>query len=164
LASRTDVEHGADIEALDALKAANDEFLDLAEQIPESHTNCPVGHATALLGDRWSIMIVREALGGANRYQEFREQLSISDHTLTRRLGHLQEIGVLSRNEEAPTQYQLTEAGQDLARVLAVLGDWAMKWLPVELPLRSIAEPVVRAAEQLGIDIPDMSLNGLFRF
>lgn len=127
--------------------------------IPESHASCPVGHATALLGDRWSIMIVREALGGATRYQEFRAALRISDHTLARRLRHLQEIGVLRRDAEAPTRYELTEAGQDLARVLAVLGDWAMKWLPVELPLRSISEPVRRAAGDLGIEITQSTPN-----
>ncbi len=121
--------------------------------IPQSPTNRPVGHATALLGDRWSIMIVREALAGATRYQELRDALSISDHTLTRRLNHLQEIGLLSRDEDAPAHYQLTEAGHDLARVLAVLGDWAMKWLPVQQPLRTMPEPIVLAASQLGIDI-----------
>jgi len=71
-------------------------------QIPDSHGHCPVGHATALLGDRWSMMVVREALGGVDRYQDFRNTLEISDHTLTRRLGHLQEIGVLMRDEATP--------------------------------------------------------------
>lgn len=121
-------------------------------KIPESHRHCPVGHATALLGDRWSMMIVREALGGASRYQEFKDALGISDHTLTRRLAHLQGIGVLERNDERSGRYLLTDAGEDLARVMAVLGDWAMQWLPVERPLRPPVEPVVEAAEQLGFE------------
>ncbi len=124
-------------------------------KIPDSHRNCPVGHATALLGDRWSILIVRQALAGVDRYQEFRDSLAISDHTLTRRLSHLREIGVLERDEAAPGRYHLTEAGEDLARVLAVLGDWAMRWLPVDRPLLSVSEPVVRAAEELGFDIQE---------
>lgn len=123
--------------------------------IPDSHSHCPVGHATALLGDRWSMLIVREALGGVDRYLAFKEALGISDHTLTRRLGHLQDIGVLRRDDEAPARYHLTEAGRDLARVLAVLGDWAMQWLPVEQPLRAISEPVVHAAAQLGFSVHD---------
>lgn len=122
-------------------------------KIPDSHRNCPVGHATAILGDRWSILIVREALSGVDRYQDFREALGISDHTLTRRLGHLQDIGVLRRDATTPAGYQLTEAGRDLARVLAVLGDWAMTWLPVERPLRSVSTPVIEAAATLGIEI-----------
>ncbi len=119
--------------------------------IPESHAHCPVGHSTALLGDRWSMLIVREALTGVDRYQEYKERLLISDHTLTRRLTHLQEIGVLRRDEVNAGSYLLTEAGHDLARVLAVLGDWAMRWLPVEPPIRVPPEPVLVAAGQLGI-------------
>lgn len=122
------------------------------EQIPDSHSHCPVGHATALLGDRWSMLIVREALGGVDRYKDFSDALGISDHTLSRRLVHLQDIGVLERDGVTPARYHLTEAGKDLTRVLAVLGDWAMHWLPVARPIRSVPEPVVRAAEQLGFD------------
>jgi len=128
-------------------------------EIPHAHRNCPAGHATALLGDRWSMLIVREALGGLDRYQDFKDALGISDHTLTRRLAHLQEIGVLSRGEARPARYHLTDAGADLARVLAVLGDWAMQWLPVDRPLRTPSEPVIRAAEQLGFD-PRTHLSG----
>lgn len=128
-------------------------------EIPRSHRNCPVGHATALLGDRWSMLIVREALGGIDRYQDFKDALAISDHTLTRRLAHLREIGVLTRDETRPARYQLTEAGEDLARVMAVLGDWAMRWLPVDRPLRTPSEPVILAAERLGFD-PRSRLRG----
>ena len=120
-------------------------------EIPHSHRNCPIGHATALLGDRWSMLIVREALGGLERYQDFKDALAISDHTLTRRLTHLQEIGVLTRDEAPPARYYLTDAGADLARVMAVLGDWAMRWLPVDRPLRTPSEPVIQAADRLGI-------------
>lgn len=120
--------------------------------IPDSHRHCPVGHATALLGDRWSMLIVREALRGVDRYQDLRDALAISDHTLSRRLTHLQAIGVLARSETTSGRYLLTEAGEDLARVLAVLGDWAMRWLPVDQPLRTPPEAVLGAAEQLGLE------------
>ncbi len=98
------------------------------------------------------MLIVREALGGLDRYQDFKDALGISDHTLTRRLAHLQQIGVLRRDEARPARYHLTDAGADLARVLAVLGDWAMHWLPVDRPLRTPAAPVISAAEHLGFD------------
>ncbi len=120
--------------------------------VPDSHSHCPVGHATALLGDRWSILIVREALAGVDRYLGFRDGLGMSDHTLTRRLAHLQEIGVLRRDEAVRATYHLTEAGEDLARVLAVLGDWGMRWLPVDRPLRQPSQAVLVAAEHLGFD------------
>lgn len=121
-------------------------------RVPASHRHCPVGHATALLGDRWSILIVREALAGVDRYQGFRHVLGISDHTLTRRLGHLQDIGVLWRPGGSPASYRLTQAGEDLARVLAVLGDWALRWLPVEQPLRQPPGAVVEAGHGLGLE------------
>lgn len=98
------------------------------------------------------MLIVREALGGVDRYKGFSDALGISDHTLSRRLGHLQDIGVLERDNLAPARYHLTEAGEDLARVLAVLGDWAMLWLPVEQPIRNVPEPVIQAAGRLGFD------------
>ncbi|MGI9595529.1 MAG: winged helix-turn-helix transcriptional regulator [Acidimicrobiales bacterium] len=118
--------------------------------IPDSHRNCPVGHATALLGDRWSMLIVREALAGVDRYQDFKDRLGISDHTLTRRLTHLRDIDVLVR--DADRRYHLTDAGEDLARVMAVLGDWSMRWLPVDRPLRTPSEPVIQAATEFGFD------------
>ena len=121
-------------------------------QIPDSHRHCPVGHATALLGDRWSMLIVREALAGSDRYQTFKEVLAISDHTLTRRLSHLQDIGVLQRVDGRPVRYELTDAGQDLARVMAVLGDWAMRWLPVDQPIRIPPAAVMAAAAEMGIE------------
>ena len=120
--------------------------------VPTSHRHCPVGHATALLGDRWSMLIVREALAGVDRYQGFRDALNISDHTLSRRLTHLTEIGVLQRAESTHPRYHLTEAGQDLARVLATIGDWAMRWLPVDLPLKQPSQAVLLAADELGIE------------
>jgi DNA-binding HxlR family transcriptional regulator len=124
--------------------------------IPGSHQHCPVGHTTALLGDRWSLLIVREALRGVDRYDGFRRALGISDHTLSRRLTHLVQIGLLRRTESPSAGYALTEAGADLARVLAVIGDWGMRWLPVEPPFREIPEPVLAAAAELGLSPPEL--------
>ncbi|MGI9613968.1 MAG: winged helix-turn-helix transcriptional regulator [Acidimicrobiales bacterium] len=125
--------------------------------VPATHRHCPVGHATALLGDRWSMLIIREALAGVDRYQGFRDELNISDHTLSRRLTYLTEIGLLQRGDSAQPRYHLTEAGRDLARVLATLGDWAMRWLPVDLPLKQPSTAVLLAADELGFETPSHS-------
>lgn len=124
--------------------------------IPDSHAHCPVAHAIALLGDRWSILIVREALAGVDRYGDFRDVLGMSDNTLTRRLAHLQDIGVLEHGGAARARYHLTEAGRELAPVLAVLGDWALRWMPVDQPLRVPPPAVLEAAEQLGLDTTNL--------
>lgn len=94
-------------------------------------------------------MIVREALRGAERFDAFRESLAISENTLSRRLTHLQEIGVLARAEDG--SYALTEAGEDLAQVLAVLGHWGQRWLRVKQPALSPPPAVLAAALSLGI-------------
>ena len=115
--------------------------------IPDAHRHCPAGQAIALLGDRWSLLIVREALRGTDRYDAFRNTLGISDNTLSRRLSHLQQIGVLSRTTEG--SYQLTDAGEELADVLAVLGNWGTRWLEVEQPMLAPPAQVVAAARRL---------------
>lgn len=122
--------------------------------VPESHRSCPIGHTIALIGDRWSLMIVREALRGVDRYDGFRQVLAISDNTLSRRLTHLQDIGVVVRTDARPGRYLLTDAGADLARVLAVVGDWGMRWLQVEPPLLDPPDAVVDAATELGLTPP----------
>ena len=99
-------------------------------------------------------MIVREALAGSSRYHDLRDALGISDNTLTRRLGYLRQVGVLVHGDPEPGVYRLTDAGNDLARVLAVLGDWAMTWMPVDTPLRPIPQPVIDAAEAFGFELP----------
>ena len=124
----------------------------LGPVIPSAHQHCPAGHALALLGDRWSLLIVREALRGIDRYDGFKQALGVSDNTLTRRLAYLQEIDVLRRSPEGA--YALTEAGADLSRVLAVLGSWGSRWLPVAPPLLEPPEPVRSAAHALGLAPP----------
>ncbi len=97
-------------------------------------------------------MIVREALRGAERFDAFRESLAISENTLSRRLTHLQEVGVLARAEDG--SYALTEAGEDLAQVLAVLGHWGQRWLPIEQPALTPPPAVMAAAVSLGLAPP----------
>jgi DNA-binding HxlR family transcriptional regulator len=110
-----------------------------------------MAHALGLLGDRWSLLLVREALDGASRYEEFRARLGLSDHTLSRKLRGLVETDLLTRTSD-PTRpaYRLTPAGTDLATVLAVLGVWNQRWFPVPRPRRP-PQAVAEAAESLGL-------------
>lgn len=120
---------------------------------PHADADCPMAHALGLLGDRWSLLLVREALDGASRFDEFKTRLDISDHTLSRKLRGLIEAGLLTRHGEAkrPT-YALTPAGVDLAKVLAVLGVWNQSWFPVGNPRRP-PQAVADAARSLGLPI-----------
>jgi DNA-binding HxlR family transcriptional regulator len=87
---------------------------------------CPVAKAAEVLGDRWTLLIVREMSFGVNRFNELQRCLpGISRSVLTQRLRHMERAGLIERDD---MQYCLTEAGRDLKPVLHALGDWAARW------------------------------------
>ena len=97
--------------------------------------NCSVARALAVVGERWSLLIVREALDGARRFGEFRDRLGIASNLLAARLDTLVAAGVLRRvpYQEAGSrprmEYHLTEQGQDLRPTLITLLEWGDKYL-----------------------------------
>lgn len=116
---------------------------------PHEGADCPMANTLGMLGDRWSLLIVREALAGAVRYDDFRQRLEISDHTLSRKLQMLVDIEVLERREfTTPAGYGLSPAGEALTIVLAALGSWNQRWYPVANP-RTPPQAVEHALEKL---------------
>jgi DNA-binding HxlR family transcriptional regulator len=113
---------------------------------PEQRSGCPVNLTMEVLGDRWSLIIIRDIMFGNRRH--FRELQSgsiegIASNILAARLKHLVEIGLLSRRDD-PTHkqkgvYSLTEKSIALVPVLAMIGAWGRKYLPVsaELSIRA---------------------------
>ena len=91
---------------------------------------CPVARGAEVLGDRWTLLIVREMLHGVCRFNELERCLpGISRSVLSQRLRHLQAVGLVVRAVEHGTvEYHLTPAGRDLRAVLQSLGDWAVTW------------------------------------
>ncbi|MFD0889436.1 winged helix-turn-helix transcriptional regulator [Streptosporangium algeriense] len=88
---------------------------------------CPVARAVDLIGDRWSLLIVRDAMDGATTFTEFHQRLGIARNILTDRLRKLVEYGLLSRSAAADGRrhtYRLTEAGQDLFTTVVALRQW----------------------------------------
>jgi DNA-binding HxlR family transcriptional regulator len=94
---------------------------------------CPVAKAAEALGDRWSLLLVREMLHGVDRFNEFERCLpGISRSVLSQRLRQLQRDGVAERRvgiDGQTTRYELTPAGRELDAVVQVLGDWATRWI-----------------------------------
>ncbi|MFK4729284.1 helix-turn-helix domain-containing protein [Agromyces mediolanus] len=99
-----------------------------------------------LLGDRWSLIVLRDIIFGGHRH--FRELLDnslegIASNILSSRLTKLVEAGLLTRNEDPSHRqkidYRLTEAAIELIPVLAQLGEWGARWLPTapELAIRA---------------------------
>lgn len=99
---------------------------------------CPIARSLDVLGEKWTLMIVRDALAGSTRFSQFQQSLGIPREVLTARLGTLVEGGVLERNSYKPEggrardEYVLTAAGRDLSLVLLALGGWADRHRPSE--------------------------------
>jgi DNA-binding HxlR family transcriptional regulator len=97
---------------------------------------CSVARTLDLLGERWTLLVVRELLTGATRFNDLRRGVPrISKTMLSARLRELVAAGVVVRERDA---YVLTEAGRELAETVRVLGTWGQRWLPRTLPAREL--------------------------
>ncbi|MGB3485072.1 MAG: helix-turn-helix domain-containing protein [Mycobacterium sp.] len=100
---------------------------------PWSDDPCPIARGMAILGQRWAVLIIREALLGRSRFSEFREQLGVASDVLSARLAELVAAGVLETVEyrepgdRTRSRYELTPAGRDLVVVLGAIGQWGYK-------------------------------------
>jgi len=97
---------------------------------------CSVARALDLLGERWTLLVVRELLCGSRRFGEVHRGIPrISRTMLSARLRALLDAGVIERREGAGgPEYGLTKSGVELAAVVRELGTWGQRWLPRELP------------------------------
>lgn len=94
--------------------------------------SCPIARAVAVVGDRWSFLIMRNALLGTTRFDGFRSGLGIADNILSNRLSRLVEAGLLVRvpyrdGGRTRHEYRLTEAGADLLPVLNAVATWGAR-------------------------------------
>jgi DNA-binding HxlR family transcriptional regulator len=92
---------------------------------------CPVGRGLVMVGDAWSMLILRDAGFGLTRFDQFRRSLGIAPNILTRRLTALTKAGLLEKrnyNERPPREeYLLTAAGRDFLPILQVIGAWGRR-------------------------------------
>jgi DNA-binding HxlR family transcriptional regulator len=94
---------------------------------------CPVAKALELVGDRWTLLIVRDLLTGTRHFNDLEHGLpGISRALLAQRLRQLQQAGVITKQIAGTgrntTEYQLSQAGQDLLDVITSLRMWGEKW------------------------------------
>jgi DNA-binding HxlR family transcriptional regulator len=99
-----------------------------------SRSPCPIARAARLLGDRWVLLILRDAFLGAERFEEFIDRLGINRAALTSRLAILQEAGLLVREppEGKRARYLLTDKARALVPLYRQLGDWGTAHLFAE--------------------------------
>lgn len=97
---------------------------------------CPVAQAMAVIGDSWTVLILRDALRGATKFDEFQAATRASRAILSERLSHLVEHGVMEKvqYEAHPPrhEYRLTPRGKALQPVLMTLSHWSETHLPVK--------------------------------
>jgi DNA-binding HxlR family transcriptional regulator len=112
---------------------------------------CNIARSVQEVGDGWSLMIMRNALLGAKRFQDFEAQLDAPPTTLARRLQALTARGFFVRREyelhPPREEYELTAKGLDFLPVLLALAAWGSRWLspdgaPLELVHTETGAPV----------------------
>jgi DNA-binding HxlR family transcriptional regulator len=124
------------------------------EALNWSAENCTIGRAMDIIGEKWTILVLREAFMGIRRFEDFRVRTDIPRQVLTNRLATLVEHGLLRRQpyqepgHRSRDEYRLTPKGLDLYAVLVGLLEWGDRYLgdsdgsPVALNHRDCGETV----------------------
>jgi DNA-binding HxlR family transcriptional regulator len=132
-------------------------------------SDCPIGRALDVLGEKWTLLILREAIYGVRRFDDFARALKCGRGVLSDRLKTLTASGVMERRDYiAPGQrprpeYRLTEKGRDLFPALLALSQWSERWEPPPAgPVAIItAKPSGRAVRALITDDPAVDSLGM---
>jgi DNA-binding HxlR family transcriptional regulator len=92
---------------------------------------CPVAKAAEVLDERWTLLVVRELVAGSSRFNDIHRGVPRMSRTLlAKRLRTLVRQGLVARHEEQQGPvYELTTAGEELAAVVDVIGQWGIRWL-----------------------------------
>ncbi len=101
--------------------------------------NCSIARSLEVVGERWSLLLVRDLMLGYHRFDELQERLGIARNVLAARLDRLAEEGVIERRlyQERPArhEYHLTEKGRDLWPVIVGLLSWGDRYLVQSPPV-----------------------------
>jgi len=93
---------------------------------------CSIARALVIFGDRWTLLIIRDAFMRVRRFSEFQKSLGITKHRLSDRLNRLVETGILSKElydqQRSRYHYRLTAKGLDLYPILMTVVQWGDKW------------------------------------
>lgn len=96
---------------------------------------CPVARTMSVIGDRWTLLIIRDCFLGLSRFDQFQKSLGITRHLLTDRLKRLVAVGILEKTpyQERPIRYDyvLTEKGRDLGGAMNALRKWGVTHMPL---------------------------------
>jgi DNA-binding HxlR family transcriptional regulator len=109
--------------------------IPLIRRSPVSRHVCNLAKSFEMIGERWTLLILRSALYGVRRFDDFQAELDIPRSVLSNRLTGLVERGIMERRayreegQRARIEYSLTKIGQALGLPFIAMTEWADKWL-----------------------------------
>ena len=108
------------------------EVEDEPRKLNQSGSLCPAVKAADMIGDKWTLLLMRELFMGANRYNAFQRALPrISPTVLSKRLKQMEEDGLVIKKTiagEKATEYRLTKCGRELAPLINYMSKWGLRW------------------------------------
>jgi len=113
--------------------------------------DCPVAHTLSVVGDQWTLLIIRDVMNGPKRFDELQSGLGISRNLLTQRLKRMVEADLLARRPIPDSRrftYSLTPKALELRPTILALAEWGQKWREtavgthVEITEKETGEPV----------------------
>ncbi|MGA4788768.1 MULTISPECIES: helix-turn-helix domain-containing protein [Nocardia] len=131
------------------------------EQLSEQRSGCPINAAVEVVGDRWTMLVLRDIMFGDRRHfrqLQSRSEEGIASNILADRLKTLVDAGLLTRDEVRRGQratYSLTEPAIQLVPVLAALSSWGLRHRPTTPGLRVRAELLEAGGPQLWAEFMD---------
>ncbi|MFB6620166.1 winged helix-turn-helix transcriptional regulator [Streptomyces sp. NPDC085524] len=142
----------------------------MAQRTHLGDADCSIAQALEVVGDWWTLLIVRDTARGLHRFDELQRELGMSRKVLTERLKLLVEAGVLSREpyQERPVrhEYRLTPRGRGLLPVLVALQDWGDAWILGEGEMTATTQEASKEAERVhalrGTRMPELLLPDRF--
>jgi DNA-binding HxlR family transcriptional regulator len=114
----------------------------MVEDASPHSSECPVARTLEAIGDRWSLMIIRDAFDDIRRFSEFQKSLGVAKNILASRLKTLVEVGVFdvrpASDGSAYKEYVLTEKGREIFPVVVSLRQWGERFLFKPQETRSV--------------------------
>lgn len=114
-------------------ESAGDRVGSIVGGIGSTDDEATISAVAKLVGDRWSVLVVRDVFRGVRRFEELHDDLGVSRAVLSERLRRLIDAGVLTKvpYQDRPVrqEYRLTEMGLELSPVLVALLHWGDRWL-----------------------------------
>jgi DNA-binding HxlR family transcriptional regulator len=104
------------------------------EWLYEFSANCPVSRALEIIGEKWTLLVLRDAYYGVRRFQDFQQHLGVPRPVLSQRLTKLVDEGVLRRvpyqepGSRPRHEYRLTQKGRDLFPIIVALMEWGDRY------------------------------------